>query len=190
MSQDHWTSGSSRATWELVRKASSLTSGVGPGVWCEPAQGTQAHTPVGEPPEEATPCCSVSVHCGKGQLRLPVRGAGDPQSPLQMQQRAALVEPGASPACGRLTITPGRTWGPWCCLVGWPLEGSATTSKEALQRLRAGAALSDLPGSPGGGASARSQDTERGLVPSSGLRLGPVAPDILRSQRGSAGVYL
>lgn len=123
MSQDHWTSGSSRATWELVRKASSLTSGVGPGVWCEPAQGTQAHTPVGEPPEEATPCCSVSVHCGKGQLRLPVRGAGDPQSPLQMQQRAALVEPGASPACGRLTITPGRTWGPWVLFGGLATGG-------------------------------------------------------------------
>lgn len=185
MSQDHWTSGSSRATWELVRKASSLTSGVGPGVWCEPAQGTQAHTPVGEPPEEATPCCSVSVHCGKGQLRLPVRGAGDPQSPLQMQQRAALVEPGASPACGRLTITPGRTWGPWVLFGGLATGGQC-------DHVQGGPAKASGRSSPQrrGGASARSQDTERGLVPSSGLRLGPVAPDILRSQRGSAGVYL
>lgn len=135
-------------------------------------------TNVGEPLEEATPL--PFYQCPLWQ-RAAIRGAGDEQShvfkcskgqPMSNQGRAERVDTGLP------SLTP--TWAHACCLAGWPLEGSATTSIAPLRRFQEGAALGGLPRKTSWGGLSREGRNSN---------LGPRAPDVLRSPRGSAGTH-
>lgn len=129
-----------------------------------------------------TPCCSIRVHCGKGQLGSPIRGAGDEQShifecnkrqPMSNQGRAERVDTGLP------SLTPhGPTRAVWQAGHWRAVRPRPSRPCEGFRREQP---TEVCPGRPAGAASAGKEVIDSSLETR--------APDVLRSPRGSAGVH-